>query len=226
MPAKSFWIDDWWPILLIGLLSLGLLIFCVISLLAARRKPGRRSARLFLVFPSIPVALVLIVTSAVLLFQFGSYRKLTEWEVLARIQPGTPGKYGEFKLTYTALANGQERGSRALDMFGDFWELRADVIRWKSFMRPLGFNRSLKLTRLRGVFCREQDYLEHPLTDEVIGKGTDRVWLRARQGEAPWPYCYFIDSVYTSTVRGELTSPDLYDIIGAKEGLGLRKVDY
>ncbi|RPI24489.1 MAG: hypothetical protein EHM61_16980 [Acidobacteria bacterium] len=226
MPARNFWIGDWWPVLAIGLVSFGLLLFGAIGLLSARRKPGRYVLHSAVLAASIPVTFSLLVLSVLFLVQFGSYHTLVEWEVLARVKAGTQSRYGAFKVIYTALASGQERGTRTLDLYGDAWAVRADVIRWKPFMRYLGYDRSLKFTRLQGVFRREQDYLEHPRTNETIGKGTDRIWLRAHRQQAPWPFRYFIESAYTTSVSGSTSSPDLYDIVGTKEGIGLRKVDY
>ncbi len=226
MPAKNFWIEDWWPVLLIGVLSFGWLLFSVISILSGRRKRQRSIVLLTLLIASIPVALSTLVLAALFLIEFGAYHTLTEWEVVARVRSGGRGRYGEFKLNYTALANGQERGSRAFDVYGDSWAVRADFVRWKPFLRRLGLTRSFRFSHLRGIYQREQDYLEHPLTSQTIGRGTDRIWQRAHGGQTPWPFRYFIESAYTAAVSAPLTSTDLYDIIGAKEGLALRKVDY
>jgi len=226
MPAKNFWIEDWWPVLLIAVLSFGWLLFSVISVLSARHKRRKRMVLLAPLAASIPVAISTLVLAVLFLVEFGAYHHLTEWEVVARVKSGARGRYGAFKLNYTALASGQDRGSRAFDVYGDSWEVRADFVRWKPFLRRLGLTRSFKFSRLQGVFQREQDYLEHPLTNETIGHGTDRIWQRAHGGQTPWPFRYFIESAYTATVSAPLTSTDLFDIIGTKEGLALRKVDY
>ncbi len=226
MPAKSFWIDDWWPVLLIGVLSFGWLLFSVISVLSGRHKQKKPMLLLALLAASIPVVLSTLILSALFLIEFGAYHTLTEWEVVARVKSGGRGRYGEFKLNYTALAGGQERGSRAFNVYGDSWAVRADFVRWKPFLRRLGLIRSFKFSHLRGIYQREQDYLEHPLTSEVIGRGTDRIWQRAHGRQTPWPLRYFIESAYTAAVSAPLTSTDLYDIVGTKEGLALRKVDY
>ncbi len=226
MPAKNFWIEDWWPVLLIALLSFGWLLFSVISVLSARHKRQKRGLLLVPLAASIPVVFCTLVLAALFLVEFGAYHGLTEWEVVARVKSGTRGRYGEFKLSYTALAGGQDRGSRTFDVYGDSWAVRADFVRWKPFMRHLGLTRSFKFSKLEGVYRRKQDYLEHPLTNETIGRGTDRIWLRAHHGETPWPFRYFIDSAYTAQISAPLTSTDLYDVIGTKEGLALRKVDY
>jgi len=226
MPAKNFWMEDWWPVLVIAVLSFGWLLFSVIFVLSARHKRRKRTALLVPLVASIPVALSTLVLAALFLIEFGAYHQLTEWEVVARVKSGSRGRHGESKLKYTALANGQERGSRDFDIYGDSWAVRADFVRWKPFMRHLGLTRSFKFSRLHGVFQREQDYLEHPLTSETIGRGTDRIWQRAHAGQTPWPFRYFIEAAYTATVSAPTTSTDLYDIIGTKEGLALRKVDY
>jgi hypothetical protein len=226
MPAKNFWIEDWWPVLLIAIVSFGWLLFSVISVLSARHKRQKRIALVALLAASIPVAMSTLILAALFLIEFSAYHGLTEWEVVARVKSGGRGRHGESKLNYTALANGQERGSRAFDVYGDSWSVRADFVRWKPFMRHLGLTRSFRFSRLQGVYQREQDYLEHPLTNEAIGRGTDRIWQRAHGGQTPWPFRYFIESAYTASVSGPMTSADLYDIIGTKEGLALRKVDY
>lgn len=226
MPAKNFWIEDWWPVLLVALLSFGWLLFSVVSVLSGRYKRQKRTAVLALLAASIPVALSTLVLAALFLIEFGAYETLVEWGVVARVKCGTRGHYGEFKLNYTALAKGQERATRTFDVYGDAWAVRADFFRWKPFMRRLGLTRSFKFSRLDGVYHRKQDYLEHPLTNETIGRGTDRIWLRAHGGQSPWPFRYFIDSAYTATVAAPTSSTDLYDVIGTKEGLALRKVDY
>ncbi|MFB3906016.1 MAG: hypothetical protein ACE15E_21435 [Acidobacteriota bacterium] len=226
MPAKNFWIEDWWPVLAIAVLSFGWLLFSVIAVLSGRRKRQKRIVLLTVLAASIPVALSTLVLAALLLIEFGAYHTLTEWEVVARVQSGSRGRYGGFKLSYTALAGGQERGSKAFDVYGDSWMVRADFVRWKPFMRHLGLTRSFKFSRLQGVFERQQDYLEHPLTNEVIGRGTDRIWRRAHGRQTPWPFRYFIESAYTAQVSAPTTSTDLYDIIGTKEGLAVRIVDY
>ncbi|RPJ49756.1 MAG: hypothetical protein EHM23_36275 [Acidobacteria bacterium] len=227
MPAKNFWIEDWWPVLLIALLSFGWLLFSVISVLSASQKRRRkRVVFLSLLAASVPVALSILALTILFLVELGAYHGLTEWEVVARVQSGGRGRFGESKLRYTALAGGQERGSKAFDVYGDSWTVRADFIRWKPFMRHLGLTRSFKFSRLQGVYQREQDYREHPLTSETIGRGTDRIWQNAHGGQTPWPFGYFIESAYTASVTAPVTSTDLYDIIGTKEGLALRKVDY
>jgi hypothetical protein len=226
MPAKNFWIEDWWPVLLIAILSFGWLLFSIISILSGRHQRKKNRAVLALLAASMPVTLAAVVLAALFLIEFGAYETLTEWGVVARVKCGTRGRYGEFKLNYTALAKGQERGSRTFDVYGDAWAVRADFVRWKPFMRHLGLTRSFKFSRLDGIYERKQDYLEHPLTSETIGRGTDRIWLRARNRETPWPFRYFIDSVYTATVSARTSSTDLYDVIGTKEGLALRKVTY
>jgi len=226
MPAKNFWIEDWWPVLLIALLSFGWLLFSVISVLVQRHKRRKRMLFVVPIAASIPVAIAILVLAVLFLVEFGAYHGLTEWEVVARVKSGGQGRYGAFKLDYTALAGGQDRGSKAFEVYGDAWAVRADFVRWKPFMHRLGLTRSFKFSRLHGVFEREQDYLEHPLTNEAIGRGTDRIWQRAHNGQVPWPFGYFIESAYAATVSAPLTSADLYDIIGTKEGLALRKVDY
>jgi hypothetical protein len=226
MAAKNFWIEDWWPVLLIGVLAFGWLLFSVISVLSARHKKQKRILLLTLLTASTPVALSFLGLALLFLIEFGAYHTLTEWEVVARVKSGHMGRYGEHKLIYTALAGSQERGSRELDVYGDSWAVRADFVRWKPFVRYLRLTRSFKLSYLRGVYQHQQDYLEHPLTSEVIGRGTDRIWQKAHVGQTPWPFRYFIESAYTVEVSGSTSSTDIYDIIGTKEGLALRKVDY
>jgi hypothetical protein len=93
-------------------------------------------------------------------------------------------------------------------------------------MRYLGLRRSFRIVRVKGLYDRERDYLEQPVTSEPIGGGSDRVWLRLHAGERRWPYHYFVKSVYRTSVSGAPTPDYLLDVIGAVDGLALRKAAF
>lgn len=231
--GRTFWFDDWWPIEALAAVGLILLIVGVILLLQTRaltRHHRRRSARSALKQLALSALALLgflaVIASVVFLFRFGSYHRLTEWEVVARVECGKQGALKQFDLQYSTLARGKERTSRQYEVYGDRWALRADFVQWKGLIRRLGYDRSFKITHLSGVYQRDQDYLERPVTSLTLGRGSDRFWIRWHKGGIPWIYRPFIDSVYTCSLSHEPTSGDIYDIVGAKEGLGLRKVNY
>ena len=231
--GRTFWFDDWWPVEALAALGLVVLIAAVIGLLRTRagaRRGRRRSARSLLKRASLSFLALLgfltVIASVVFLFQFGSYHILTEWEVVARVACGKRGALQQFDLQYSTLARGKDRTSRHYEVYGNRWALRADFVQWKGLLRRLGYDRSFKITRLSGAYDREQDYLERPVTSLTLGRGSDRFWIRSHKGGIPWIYRPFIEAVYTSSVSHEPTPGDVYDVVGTKDGLGLRKVDY
>jgi hypothetical protein len=231
--GRNFWFEDWWPVELLCLIGLVVLTLAVIGLLRSRARRTRSRAGAMrrrlktLGFSALAVlGLLTMIGAALFLFQFGSYHTLSEWEVVARVRCSPRGSLGQFNLRYTTLARGKERASRNFEFYGDRWALRADFVEWKGFVRRLGIQRSFKITRLSGVYERQSDYLERPVTDLTLGRGSDRVWLRARKGHFSWPLRHFIRGVYTSVVSSSPAPDELFDIVGTKDGLAARKVTY
>jgi hypothetical protein len=224
MPGKSFWFDAWWPVVVIAGLAFVIFLLGVILLLWAHSAPrGRRRRSLApAVFGILSLTgLAVALTGGVLLFQFGSYRKLNEWEVVARISCSARGRIGDYDIEYISLAAGKVHNSRRYGAFGDRWSLGADVIEWAGPLRPLGLHRSIKITQIEGVYDRAQDYLERPVTR--LGSGSDRFALKVRQANRPpWPYCYLVRSAYTTSVSQEPVPGELFDVIGTRDGLALR----
>ncbi len=228
MPAKSFYIEDWWPVLAIAAVALIVFILAVIRFLASRdpRQGGGRKRLRQVVLAGLGLAsLVVAGAGTLLLLQFRDYHTLIEWEVVGRVKCGAQARSGMFPLYFTSLAGGQDRATRVFEVYGDGWKIGTDVVEWKPFMRHLGLTRSFRLARLDGTYDRERDYLERPVTIKRLGAGSDKVWVRFHKGQRPWPFCYFIQSVYTTDVSNRPVGA-LYDVIGQKQGLALRKVDY
>lgn len=228
MSAKPFYIEDWWPVLALTVVALVIFTIAVISLLRsrARGRGGRHAIRQWLLVIVGIASFGLFGTGSLVILQFRDYHTLVEWEVVGRVKCGAQNKSRMFPLHFTLLANGQDQSTRILEVYGDQWKIGADVVEWKSFMRHLGLTRSFRLARLDGVYNRERDYLERPVTIERLGAGSDKVWVRFHKGHRPWPYCYFIQSVYTTNVSNRPVVDTLYDVVAQKQGLALRKVDY
>jgi len=229
MPAKPFYIEDWWPVVAVTLVALIAFILAVIALLRSRaggRRGGwhriRQAGFSLLSLASFAV----FGLGSLLILQFRDYHTLTEWEVVGRVKCGPQEKSRMFPLHLTLLANGKDRATHVLDVYGDRWKIGADVIEWKPFMRHLGLTRSFRLARLDGIYHREQDYLERPVTIRRLGAGSDKVWVRLHGGNRPWPYRCFVRSAYTTTISMAPDTDTAYDVVSQKLGLGLRKVDY
>ena len=238
MPAKPFYFEDWWLVLVLTALALIVLVLVTIGTLRSRRGPigsgdngGRGRGGRWLLGQSVRLiaglaSLAILVAGSLLLLHFHDYHNLVEWEVVGRVKCGPQAKSGMFPLHFTFLANGQDRATRVFEVYGDQWKIGADVVEWNAFMRHLGLTRSFRLARLDGLYDRERDYLERPVTIKRLGQGSDRVWVRFHKGQRPWPYRYFIRSVYTTDVSNIPVPDTLFDVVGQKQGLALRKVDY
>jgi hypothetical protein len=224
MPDKSFWLDAWWPVMLvIGLAFVSFLVGLILLLRARTQTRGGRQGR------AVPLTLgalslfglMIALTGTIFLFQFGSYRKLSEWEVVARVKCGPRGRIGEYDLEFSLLAGGKVHHSRRYEVFGDRWSLKADVIEWRAPLRALGLHRSIKIIQIESVYDRERDYLERPVTR--LGKGSDRVATKLRQGRrAAWPHRYLVRSAYLTTLSQEPVAEELLDLVGTRDGLALR----
>ncbi len=225
MPAKPFYIEDWWPVVAVSLVALIAFILSVIALL--RNRAGRRRSGGHAVFTIVGFAAFAVFgLGSLLILQFRDYHTLIEWEVVGRVKCGPRGKSRMFPLHLTLLADGKDRATHVLEVYGDRWKIGADVVEWKGFMRYLGLTRSFRLARLDGIYDREQDYLERPVTIRRLGAGSDKVWVRFHKGNRPWPYRYFVRSAYTATISMTPDKDTAYDVVGQKLGLGLRRVDY
>jgi hypothetical protein len=151
------------------------------------------------------------------------YRAFTAKSLVAEVQciELEPAK---LRLYFVPIADDGKRGvQETYDLDGEEWMVAGEVLRFRSFLTPLGVNTVHKVTRIEGRWLRAEDAGAHLPTVFDRDGGRSKAWLFLLRHGARGPLGFLIDGVHGQAVSQLPDRRALFDLYVTPNGYVLDK---